>query len=272
MALLSQPLSACRIEAAGICCRSSAAAAQSATLPPVSMKASRRYGRCLRGERLRTGVPHGHWKTTTFVGALTLRGFIAPFVLDGPINRDAFETYVAKVLIPDLRPGDIVVMDNLSSHKGPRVRQMIEAAGAQLLHLPPYSSDFNPIENAFSKLKALLRKAAERTVDGLWSAIGRLVDRFPPQECANYCNAAGYDATRTNNALAQTLNTLVNENKNKDPNVGARGSCPKPEDIKGKAAQEIDDMMKEKGWQGEPILDEGGRGIQIQTFMENGLG
>ena len=97
------------------------------------------------------GVPHGHWKTTTFVGALTLRGFIAPFVLDGPINRDAFETYVAKVLIPELRPGDIVVMDNLSSHKGPRVRQMIEAAGAELRYLPPYSPDFNPIENAFAK-------------------------------------------------------------------------------------------------------------------------
>jgi transposase len=138
------------------------------------------------------GVPHGHWKTTTFVGALTLRGFIAPFVLDGPINRDAFETYVAKVLVPELRPGDIVVMDNLSSHKGPRVREMIELAGACLLYLPPYSPDFNPIENAFAKLKALLRKAAERSVDGLWNAIGRLIDMFPPTECANYFNAAGY--------------------------------------------------------------------------------
>jgi transposase len=128
---------------------------------------ARRHGRCRRGERLRVGVPHGHWKTTTFVGALTLRGFIAPFVLDGPINRDAFETYVAKVLVPELRPGDIVVMDNLSSHKGPRVREMIQAAGASLRYLPPYSPDFNPIENAFAKLKALLRKAAERTVDGL---------------------------------------------------------------------------------------------------------
>ena len=141
------------------------------------------------------GVPHGHWKTTTFVGALTLRGFIAPFVLDGPINRDAFETYVAKVLIPELRPGDIVVMDNLSSHKGPRVRQMIEAAGAELRYLPPYSPDFNPIENAFAKLKALLRKASERTVNGLWAAIGRIIDLFPPAECTNYFSAAGYDAT-----------------------------------------------------------------------------
>lgn len=138
------------------------------------------------------GVPHGHWKTTTFVGALPLRGFIAPFVLDGPINRDAFETYVAKVLVPELRPGDIVVMDNLSSHKGRRVREMIELAGACLLYLPPYSPDFNPIENAFAKLKALLRKAAERSVDGLWNAIGRLIDMFPPTECANYFNAAGY--------------------------------------------------------------------------------
>jgi transposase len=156
---------------------------------------ARRYGRCRRGERLRVGVPHGHWKTTTFVGALTTRGFIAPFVLDGPINRLAFEVYVEKVLVPKLRPGDIVVMDNLSSHKGLRVRDMIEAAGAELRYLPPYSPDFNPIEMAFSKLKALLRKACERTIGGLWDAIGRLLDLFPPQECQNYFNAAGYDPT-----------------------------------------------------------------------------
>ena len=160
-----------------------------------STNMARRHGRCARGERLRVGVPHGHWKTTTFVGALTLRGFIAPWVLDGAINRAAFETYVAKVLVSELRPGDVVVMDNLSSHKGPQVREMIEAAGAELRYLPPYSPDFNPIENAFSKLKALLRKAAERTVTGLWSAIGRLIDLFPPAECANYFRAAGYDAT-----------------------------------------------------------------------------
>ncbi len=116
-------------------------------------------------------------------------------MLDGPINRDAFETYVAKVLVPELRPGDIVVMDNLSSHKGPRVREMIEAAGADLRYLPPYSPDFNPIENAFAKLKALLRKAAERTVDGLWTTIGQLIELFPPAECANYFTAAGYDVT-----------------------------------------------------------------------------
>ena len=156
---------------------------------------ARRHGRCPRGERLRVGVPHGHWKTTTFVGAFTLRGFIAPWVLDGPINRAAFETYVARVLVPGLRPGDIVVMDNLSSHKGPKVRELIAAAGAELHYLPPYSPDFNPIEMAFSKLKALLRKAAERTVNGLWNAIGRIIDLFRPVECQNYFIAAGYDAT-----------------------------------------------------------------------------
>ena len=155
---------------------------------------ARRYGRCKRGERLRVGIPHGHWKTTTFVGALTTRGFIAPWVLDGPINRDAFETYVAKVLIPELRTGDVVIMDNLSSHKGPRVRQMIEEAGAELRYLPPYSPDFNPIENAFSKLKALLRKAEERTIKGLWDAIGQIIDLFKHEECRNYFKAAGYDA------------------------------------------------------------------------------
>lgn len=155
---------------------------------------ARRYGRCPRGERLRMGVPHGHWKTTTVVAGLTSRGMIAPFVIDGAINRDAFETYIAKVLVPELAPGDVVVMDNLSSHKGPRVRELLEAAGATLLYLPPYSPDFNPIENAFAKLKAFLRKAAERTVDGLWAAIGQAVDLFSPAECANYFKAAGYDA------------------------------------------------------------------------------
>ena len=131
--------------------------------------------------------------STTGVAGLRLTGMVAPFVLDGPINRDAFETYVEKVLVPDLQSDDIVVMDNLSSHKGSRVRELIEAAGASLLYLPPYSPDFNPIENAFAKLKALLRKAAERTVDSLWTAIGRILDLFTPRECANYFAAAGYD-------------------------------------------------------------------------------
>jgi transposase len=142
------------------------------------------------------GFPHGHWKTTTVVAGLTTRGMIAPFVLSGPINRDAFEAYVEKVLAPELREGDIVVMDNLSSHKGPRTRSLIKAAGANLLFLPPYSPDFNPIENAFAKLKALLRKAAERTVDALWAAIGRLMDTFTPTECTNYFAACGYDPDR----------------------------------------------------------------------------
>jgi hypothetical protein len=109
-----------------------------------STNMARRHGRCARGERLRVGVPHGHWKTTTLVAGLKASGIVAPFVLDRPINRIAFETYVGRVLVPELRPGDIVIMDNLSSHKGPRVREMIEAAGASLLFLPPYSPDFNP--------------------------------------------------------------------------------------------------------------------------------
>jgi transposase len=159
-----------------------------------STNMARTHGRCPREERLRVGVPHGHWKTTTFVAGLTTRSMIAPWVLDGPINRNAFETYVEKVLVPKLPQGTVVIMDNLSSHKGPRVREMIEAAGATLLYLPPYSPDFNPIENAFAKLKAHLRKAAERTVDGLWGAIGRIIDTFTPAECRNYFAAAGYDA------------------------------------------------------------------------------
>ena len=159
-----------------------------------STKMARRYGRAPRGRRLRVGVPHGRWKTITVVAGLRTSGIVAPFVLDGPINRSAFETYVEKVLVPELRPGDVVILDNLSSHKG-RVRALIEAAGASLLYLPPYSPDFNPIENAFAKLKALLRKAAERTIEGLWTTIGRLLDLFTPTECANYFAAAGYDAT-----------------------------------------------------------------------------
>ena len=155
---------------------------------------ARRHGRCARGRRLRSGVPHGHWKTTTLVAGLRRSGMVAPWVLDGPVNGDAFTTYVARVLVPELRPGDIAIMDNLSSHKAPAVRQAIEAAGATLLFLPPYSPDFNPIEQAFSKLKAHLRKAAERTIHGLWDAIGRILDLYSPQECANYFANAGYDA------------------------------------------------------------------------------
>ena len=154
---------------------------------------TRSHGRCPKGERLRMGFPHGHRKTTTLVAGLRMTGMVAPMVLDGPINGDWFEAYVTKVLVPELRPGDIVIMDNLSSHKRAAVRERIEEAGATLRFLPPYSPDFNPIENAFAKLKALLRKAAERTLDGLWRQIGRLLDDFPPDERANYFKAAGYE-------------------------------------------------------------------------------
>jgi transposase len=160
-----------------------------------STNMARRHGRAPRGQRLRMSVPHGHWKTTTFVGALRLTGMIAPMVLDGPINGRPFQAYVDQVLVLELKPGDVVVMDNLGSHKGAGVRAAIEAAGASLLYLPPYSPDFNPIENAFAKLKALLRKAAERTVEGLWTKIGQILPAFTPGECANYFAAAGYDAT-----------------------------------------------------------------------------
>jgi transposase len=154
---------------------------------------ARLRGRTQKGERLRAGIPQGHWKTTTFVAGLRLTGMTAPMVLDGPMNGAAFLAYVQQVLVPELKPGDIVIMDNLSAHKSCQVRNAIEAAGARLLYLPPYSPDFNPIENAFAKLKALLRKAAERSVEALWHLIGTLIDAFSPQECANYFAAAGYD-------------------------------------------------------------------------------
>ena len=159
-----------------------------------STNMARTHGRAPKGERLRAGVPHGHWKTTTFVAGLRHTGMVAPMVLDGPIDGATFRAYVERVLVPELRPGDVVILDNLGSHKGPHVRAAIEAVGAKLLHLPPYSPDFNPIEQAFAKLKALLRKAAERTVDGLWDAIASILDTFTPAECANYFAATGYDA------------------------------------------------------------------------------
>jgi transposase len=158
-----------------------------------STNMARRRGRAKKGERLRASVPHGHWKTTTFVAGLRPTGMVAPMVLDGPINGVAFQAYVDQVLVPELNAGDIVVMDNLGSHKGLGVRKAIEATGATLLYLPPYSPDFNPIEKAFSKLKALLRKAAERTVDGLWNKIGELLQTFTPRECENFFASAGYE-------------------------------------------------------------------------------
>jgi transposase len=159
-----------------------------------STNMARRYGRAPRGERLRAAIPHGHWKTTTFVAGLRLEGVVAPLVFDGPINVQVFDAYVEQFLAPTLRTGDIVVMDNLSSHKAPPIRTLIEEAGAELRFLPPYSPDFNPIEKAFAKLKALLRKAAERTIPALWDAIARLIDLFEPGECRNYFASCGYDA------------------------------------------------------------------------------
>jgi transposase len=160
---------------------------------------TRTHGYAPKGERLVDTAPHGHWQTTTFVGALTVRGFIAPMVVDGAVNGAVFRAYVEQVLVPELRRGDVVVMDNLGSHTLARVREAIEEAGCRLLYLPAYSPDLNPIENAFSKLKELLRKAAERTVDGLWAAIGRLLDRFSPAECRSYFHHCGYrrNATRS---------------------------------------------------------------------------
>ena len=147
----------------------------------------------LRGERCRAAMPHGHWKTTTFTGAPRLHGMTAPMVLDGPMNRAAFQAYIEQVLVPTLRRGDTVIMDNLPAHKGINVRRVIEAAGAALRYLPPYSPDCNPIENAFSKLKAVLRKAATRTIGDLWDAIRDALPSLTPQECANYFTAAGYE-------------------------------------------------------------------------------
>ena len=153
---------------------------------------ARLYGRAKRGTRCRSAVPHGHWKTTTFTGALRLCGMTAPMILDGPMNGDSFRAYVEQVLAPTLDPGDIVIMDNLPSHKVAGVREAIEARGASLIYLPPYSPDLNPIEQAFAKLKALLRKAATRTVEALWTVIGESLSAFSPDECANYLADAGY--------------------------------------------------------------------------------
>lgn len=158
-----------------------------------STKTVRLYGRAPRGRRLRAGVPHGHWTTTTFVGALRLTGMTAPMVLDRPMTGAWFLSHVEQVLAPTLRRGDVVILD-LPAHKGLAVRKAVETAGARLLFIPPYSPDFNPIENAFAKLKALLRKAAAPTADQLWAGIGSSLDAFSPAECANYFAAAGYDA------------------------------------------------------------------------------
>jgi transposase len=153
---------------------------------------TRTHGRCARGQRLVDRVPHGHWKTLTFLAALRCDRIEAPFVLDGPINGEWFLAYVQQLLIPTLSPGDVVIMDNLGSHKGKAVRRALRKAGAHLIFLPPYSPDLNPIEQVFAKLKALLRKAAERTVEATWRRIGQLLDCFTPDECANYLKNSGY--------------------------------------------------------------------------------
>jgi transposase len=156
-------------------------------------KMARLRGRAPKGERCRAGVPHGHWKTTTFTGALRLDGLGAPMILDGPMDGTAFLAYVEQVLVPELKAGDIVVMDNLPAHKVVGVREAIHGADAQLLYLPPYSPDFNPIELAFAKLKGLLRKAAARTIPDLWQAIATALETFTPLECEHYFATDGYD-------------------------------------------------------------------------------
>ncbi len=158
-----------------------------------STKMARLRGRANRGQRCRAAIPHGHWKTTTFTAGLSLNGMVAPMVLDGPMNGETFLAYIRQVLVPELEKGSLVIMDNLPAHKVTGVRQAIEDAGAWLLYLPPYSPDFNPIEMAFSKLKAALRKAAARTIPDLWNVIADAIEKFTPEECMNYFAKAGYD-------------------------------------------------------------------------------
>ena len=155
-------------------------------------KMTRPRGRSLRGCRLNSKAPFGHWGTQTFVAGLKCDGLIAPWVIDAPMNRAIFETYIETQLAPALKSGDVVIMDNLSSHKSQRAETIIRAKGAWLLFLPPYSPDLNPIEMAFSKFKSLLRKAAARTIDELWKAIGNICTLFTPEECSNYFEAEGY--------------------------------------------------------------------------------
>ena len=160
-----------------------------------STKMARLYGRARRGHRCHAPIPHGHWLTITFTAALRRTALTAPMTLDGPMNANSFRAYVEQVLAPTLEPGDIVVMDNLPAHKGAAIRAAIEACGASLVLLPPYSPDFNPIENAYGKFKSLLRKAAARTVTTLEKAIADAFHAFTPQECANYFAEAGYGST-----------------------------------------------------------------------------
>jgi transposase len=154
---------------------------------------ARRYGWAPRGERLVQAAPHGHWRTTTFVAGLRSTGLVAPLVLDGPMDGAVFLAYVQQFLAPTLRPGDVVVMDNLGAHKVAGVEEAIRAKGASVLYLPPYSPDLNPIEQVFAKLKAMLRSAAARTKEALWTTIGQILDQFSPAECRNYVANSGYE-------------------------------------------------------------------------------
>lgn len=151
----------------------------------------------LKGKRLRAYAPHGHWRTLTFLGALRHNRLTAPCVFDGPINGQSFRAYVSQVLVPTLDPGDIVVLDNLGSHKSAEIRRMIQAAGARLWYLPPYSPDLNPIEQAFAKIKHWMRSAQKRTVEETWRHVGHLVTTISPDECANYFQNAGYTSVKT---------------------------------------------------------------------------
>ena len=153
---------------------------------------TRLRGRAPCGKRLIAAIPHGHWKTSTFIGALRCTGLVAPGVFDGAINGEMFRAYVEQVLVTTLKQGDIVIMDNLRSHKVAGVREAIEAVGTSLMFIPPYSPDLNPIEMAFAKLKALLQAKALRTIDALWKALGNLIGCFTPGECANFLRHAGY--------------------------------------------------------------------------------
>jgi transposase len=158
-----------------------------------STQMTRRYGWSDKGQRCVSAVPHGHWKTTTVLAGLRHNSLTAPLVVDGPMEGPTFLAYIRDFLCPTLKPGDIVIADNLSSHTVAGVREAVESAGAELRYLPPYSPDLNPIEKLFSKLKTLLRKAALRTVDALWKHIGQLIDAFPPAESSNYLASCGYD-------------------------------------------------------------------------------
>jgi transposase len=160
-----------------------------------STNMTRRYGRSRRGQRLIAKVPHGHWKTTTFVAALRHDGLTAPLVIDGAMNGELFLAYVQQQLAPTLRAGDLVVMDNLSAHKVAGIREAITAVGATLVYLPPYSPDLNPIELVFSKLKWLVRSESPRTIERLWAFLGQTLDHFPPDECRRYFRHCGYRAT-----------------------------------------------------------------------------